>query len=322
MVREILADLVVTDVIHINSTARLANGGALVARNAANDADISLITLDGADEIIVGSASTTGFVITPGGMNIVVGTGTGTANVLADELLLQGGSHNAWLSFYDITNAKKLSILAPVLTADTHWLLPDGNGLLYQSLMTDGGEPASLTWAWPKILAQSGLVGSPANGDIQINTDTGKLNYYSNYATGWVEVGPTNIGPQWMKFSKTFTDLTAAATTNDIELFSLPGSAVIHGVVIHHSTAFSGGTVSALTVSVGLTGNLIKYTSAWDVFQASGDTVIQVSSDLSLEDMTAATSIRLSAIATGDNLDQLTQGQVEVWLLVSSLSVV
>lgn len=124
-------------------------------------------------------------------------------------------------------------------------------------------------------------------------------------------------GMRWKKFTVGFAALSAAALTNDIEVYSLAAAEVIHGVKIKHSTAFSGGAIASYTTSVGISGNLTKYASAFDVFQATGNTTFQLSNSFGSENHGAATSIRIAAVATGANLDQATQGSVDVWILVS-----
>lgn len=121
----------------------------------------------------------------------------------------------------------------------------------------------------------------------------------------------------WTKYTVTYSDLSAASTTNDVELFSLPAGGVIHGVKIKHSTAFSGGAISAFTVSVGITGTLAKYASAFDVFQAVSNTAQQVSSTVGTENHGASTSIKIAATSTGANIDQATAGSVDVWVMWS-----
>ena len=121
----------------------------------------------------------------------------------------------------------------------------------------------------------------------------------------------------WTKYTVSYSDLSAAATTNDVELFSLPAGGVIHGVKIKHSTAFSGGAISAFTVSVGITGTLAKYASAFDVFQVVANTTQQISSTVGTENHGAATSIKIEATSTGANIDQATAGSVDVWVMWS-----
>ena len=78
--------------------------------------------------------------------------------------------------------------------------------------------------------------------------------------------------PRWIKVTKTYTDLAAASLTNNIEVYSLPAGNVIHATKLKHSASFTGGTIASYTLSVGITGNLVKYLMAFDVFQAPSNT--------------------------------------------------
>jgi hypothetical protein len=156
-------------------------------------------------------------------------------------------------------------------------------------------------------------------GNLYRDTTNGKLYLKQSGAgnTGWKEVPASGTAPVWVKVSKVFGDLAAAALTNDIEVLSLGAAGVIHAVKIKHSAAFTGGAIATYTLSVGIVGNLVKYAPAFNVFQAPGNTVFQVSSVVGSENHGAATSIRLAAVSTGANLNAATSGAVDVWALVS-----
>lgn len=160
----------------------------------------------------------------------------------------------------------------------------------------------SYTVTWP---ATQG-----AAGTVPTNDGAGNLT--------WTAPG-AGSGPSWTKYTVSHTALQAAALTNDIQLFSLPTNGVIQGVVISHSTAFSGGAIATYTISVGITGNLTKYAGAFDVFQATGAGVGQTTNVMDFEDKTTTTSIRIAAVSTGANLNQSTTGSVDVWVLTSTL---
>jgi len=125
--------------------------------------------------------------------------------------------------------------------------------------------------------------------------------------------------PMWIERTYVFGDFSAAGLTLDFELFDLQGGEKIHGIFLIHTSSFIGGTISAVTMSVGIAGNLVKYAPAFDVFQAAGNTVFQDSEITGVEDFGSSTSIRLAATSVGANLDQLTQGVLEVRLLVSKI---
>ncbi len=142
---------------------------------------------------------------------------------------------------------------------------------------------------------------------------------HSGGAVGrWKVLDP--IGPTWVKYTIASAQLSAAATTNDIELFSLPAGGVIHEVRTKHSVAFAGGAISAYTISSGITANLVKYASAFDVFQAVAGDTMQLSSGPHTENADSATSVRVAAVSTGANLDAATAGSVDVDVLWSVIS--
>lgn len=123
--------------------------------------------------------------------------------------------------------------------------------------------------------------------------------------------------PRWRRFTVSESDFTAAATSEAITLFTLGAGEVIHAVKIKHSAAFTGGTLSAFTLEVGISGNSTKYASAFDVFQAAADTAFQVSSVVDSENHGSGTAIEITATSTGDNVVSATAGAAEVWVLVS-----
>lgn len=127
---------------------------------------------------------------------------------------------------------------------------------------------------------------------------------------------------RWVKVTKTYADLSAAALTNDIEVFSLPAGWAVHTAFFKTSAAFTGGAIAAYTLSVGPTGSLLKYVAAFDALQAIGNTVAPVSvlTIPVVENWGAATSIRLSAISTVANLSAATAGSVDVYLHVGPVS--
>lgn len=133
--------------------------------------------------------------------------------------------------------------------------------------------------------------------------------------------GPTGAtgGLAWTKYTVTFTQLSAAALTNNIELFQLAAKETVQSVVVKASAAFTGGLIATYTVSVGPAGNLVKYAVAFNVFQAPATNLSSVNILPGVEDFSSATSIRISAISTVGNLNAATAGSVDVWVLKSTI---
>lgn len=132
---------------------------------------------------------------------------------------------------------------------------------------------------------------------------------------------PSIIGaaPQWVKVASALshTAFQTAAATNTITLFTLAIAGVIHATKIKQSASFTGGAIATYTLSIGIGGNLTKYGSAFDVFQAPSNTAFQVSAVTGSENHGATTPIVITATSTGANLSASTAGAVDVWVLLS-----
>lgn len=138
--------------------------------------------------------------------------------------------------------------------------------------------------------------------------------YYNNFLP--------NSQSVWKRYTVSHTALQAASLTNDIELFSLGAKEAVEDVVLKHSVAFAGTLIIAYSLSVGVTGNLVKYLPASTVFSAPSNTVFYRPSVIlvnGLENFGAVTSVRLAAISVAATLDQSTSGSVDVWVKVSKL---
>ena len=136
---------------------------------------------------------------------------------------------------------------------------------------------------------------------------------------GAVVEDPNAKAPKWTLFTVAESAFTAAATTESIELFVLPARGVIHKVVLKHTTAFAGGVLTAYTLSVGITGMETKYSAAFDVFQATGDTVFSFDELADIEHFASTTSIKLTAVSTTDDVIAATAGSCDIWVLASEL---
>ncbi len=128
--------------------------------------------------------------------------------------------------------------------------------------------------------------------------------------------------PYWTKYTVLYSALSFAGTSNDITLLTLPSKAVVHGVVIKHSVAFSGGSLTTYTLSVGIVGTLAKYIAAFDVFQAVANGTFGASGaaipGTMPESLGATTAIRVAAVGS-HNLSTATAGSADIWVQTSLL---
>lgn len=127
--------------------------------------------------------------------------------------------------------------------------------------------------------------------------------------------GISNV-PKWVKVTKTFADLSAAATTNTITLYTLPAAGIIHAIKIKQSAQFnpSSGTYA---LSVGLNGNTAKYINGRVVSTAVSGTEQLVAAVLDSPDHGSTTAIQLTATTSAVNLNTVTAGSVDIWLFIS-----
>ena len=129
----------------------------------------------------------------------------------------------------------------------------------------------------------------------------------------------TSRTPQWQTYTVPYGSFTAAGLTESITLFTLAAGQMIHNVVISHTASFTGGSISAYTVSVGIIGTLAKYANAFNVFQAPATTLGQVSSNPGMEDTANPVSIKITATSVGGNLNTAAAGSVTIKVLVSQV---
>jgi len=126
----------------------------------------------------------------------------------------------------------------------------------------------------------------------------------------------SNLGGslEYRRFQITYSDLTTADTTHTQALMTLPaGGAQILGVFVKHSTAFSGGSLSSMTVSVGKSGSVTFFTSTFDIYQAVADTTVQ---ETSLFKKGQLTALPVIATFTGShNVNTATAGVVDIYIL-------
>lgn len=124
---------------------------------------------------------------------------------------------------------------------------------------------------------------------------------------------------RWFKVVVSALDFTAAAASESIDLFQLPAGGIVEAVKAKHSAAFAGGTITAYTVEVGSATQTPKYMSPFDVFSAPSATNHRVATSGDEESHSAPTPIKVTAKATGGNVNDATVGTVEIWVKASTV---
>lgn len=175
----------------------------------------------------------------------------------------------------------------------------------------------SVTFAKIQNISTDTILGrdTAGSGDVESLTVGAGL----EISGGALQVSSTPVAagpPVWVKVTKTYSDFATASTSNTITVYSLPIRGMVHQCVIKHTTAFSGGAISAYTIDVKQAS--ISYTGPFNVFQAVGDTTFAQGGSIdTIYNFGSTTAISAEATSTGDNLDQASAGAVAIWLLVS-----
>lgn len=123
-----------------------------------------------------------------------------------------------------------------------------------------------------------------------------------------------NANPRWRKVTLAYSDFSAASLSFAVTGLTLQAKEGIDAVVLNHTTAFSGGSITAYTVEVGLSAASTKYANAFDTFQAIGGTVRDVNNVTDVPNFSGTTDVIVTARAIGANLDQVTAGSVDIYL--------
>ena len=126
--------------------------------------------------------------------------------------------------------------------------------------------------------------------------------------------------PKWIKVAtKTFTDFATAGVTRSVDIYNLPSRGYICDAKIIPTTDFSGGAITAVSMSIGIAGELERYRGKQDVYL--GNTILGelISPIAGIDSISSETIISATCISTTDNLDQLATGVAEFYLLVGIL---
>lgn len=120
-----------------------------------------------------------------------------------------------------------------------------------------------------------------------------------------------DAGAQTYRFIVKAADVVAlgANLTGDILLANLPGGTRVRNATIHIVTPFAGATT--LTAAVGVTGpGYVDIVAASDIKAVAGTDYAQAASPL----LAAASDVKAHFIATVENLDDVTAGEMVIVL--------
>lgn len=163
---------------------------------------------------------------------------------------------------------------------------------------------------------------------MSVNVDGAKASKVLDGAGSGTGITVRDSGAVTSRCMKVSVDSTAmaAAGTTTLTLWTPPQKCLVRRVLADVRAVFTGGTLSAMTVQVGVSGTANKYLAAGSVFAGAtqlGDVVAEIGAgcvDASRADTNwTSTAIQALFTATGDNCNAATQGVVDFYILVDVL---
>jgi len=128
------------------------------------------------------------------------------------------------------------------------------------------------------------------------------------------ELALKTAAPLWQKYTIPYTSFSGLGATisSNVLICSIGAAEIIDAFVLKTSTLFTGTSITAAVMRIGKTGADAQYTDDFDVKQATGSSVKQITNAIACEQ--SSTSLILTLSLTGGLLSQLSQGSVDVWI--------
>lgn len=124
------------------------------------------------------------------------------------------------------------------------------------------------------------------------------------------------IFPSWKKVTIPYTAIQTAALTSTALVLTLVSKGVVHDCFWNVTTAFSGSGIASMVATVGVLGATAKYLVSSTLLSTGMVAGVNLG-PVTPESLSGSTAINLYVTAVGANLSTLTQGSVDVYLLVS-----
>lgn len=185
--------------------------------------------------------------------------------------------------------------------------------------------PAANTWqALQTFDSSSGI--DIKRGSAPANPASGYLRFYADNSDGKMKckdssgssclAASAGGGSGATKYTVAFGALDAAGTSDET-LVTLTSGKVVRGCLTKHSTAFTGGSLSAVTVSIGISGANDLFCPVLDVFATAANTLHK--EDPILWPAEGSQAVIAHFICTGANCNAATAGSLDVYLWVEDL---
>jgi len=152
----------------------------------------------------------------------------------------------------------------------------------------------------------SNAIGSPTDNLFQ------RIEALQSFSEG---INPSS----WNVVEIDFSQFAVASLNTTITALVIGEKTILNGIVFKVQQEFFGGSISAITASVGIAGESDRYVETFDLFAVPTGTDFEIVLSSDLFSFDSPQNIEILVEATGDNLDQLTQGMIEFYYLTSQL---
>jgi len=126
------------------------------------------------------------------------------------------------------------------------------------------------------------------------------------------------IVPGWLNYEVDYLDLQTAATNNTVDLHEILARGMIQKVAIDITQGFQGGSITEVELSLGPNTNLDKHVPPTSIYNPN--TLPEVFVVDEIESMSSDVFTRMDVNSTGANLSDLSQGLMNIHLLMSGLA--
>ena len=106
-------------------------------------------------------------------------------------------------------------------------------------------------------------------------------------------------------------NLSGGPPYNALIPFTIPAGSFIAYLRLKHSVAFSGGTLSGMTASLGKLGALTQFSTAFNIFQAAADAALYESASPTMGQLSEVTPL-VTFTPTGDTCANCKAGVLNI----------
>lgn len=151
-----------------------------------------------------------------------------------------------------------------------------------------------------------------SDGSVDITTDS------CGCAVDLSVIGVGGFSETWIKAAMTFADFNTASASVDFtptEFTDIAAGSIYLAYKIKHSVSFTGGSVASANIRV-------DPLDSQDVFIAPSPTVGRYGNapdGVNIQSHSATFDLPVTLVVTGDTCDNLTAGEVEIWIKIATL---